>query len=281
MFAMFCPEPEKKRGFFARRRFHKKGSRPAAEYIEEGKARYYIIRCEYCAGELPFELIKELAGREAGRLVVPEDFVFPENSGLAAFEPEMFFAKALYYSMFSVLKAANVPASKIKLGIYDRQARMPETVLKLISIANELSVVTDRITRYDNVYNKALEEFGAAIKVTDDIHVLCGCNVVFVPFGGLPMMDWREKTVIFSLNNFFAGRHNTVLTCGEIALPGEYRHMVQPGFSPDIIAAALYERCRVFSDDMLFPVRLSCRGEGVSFDRVLETIKGCALEARD
>jgi len=277
MFAMFCPEPEKKRGFFAKRRFHKKGGRPTAEYVEEGKARYYIIRCEYCAGKLPFERIKQLAGREAGRLVVPEGFIFPEHSGLSEFEPEIFFAKALYYSMFSVLKAAEVKANKIRLGIYDDRARMPETVLKLISVAGDLSVVTDRINRYDHVYHKALGEFGAAITVTGDIHELCGCNVVFVPFGGLPMLDFTKKTVVFSQNNFFAGRRNTVFTCGEIALPREYEHLVLPGFSADIIAAALYERCRVFSDDVLFPVRLSCRGEGVSFDRVLETIKECAV----
>lgn len=235
-------------------------------WIEEGRAgdiRFALVRTRCKDGQPNWSRVYRTAGREAGRLVLPEGCQPPPGSGVCRYDSSAYRRILLQNAFFRCM--ASCDPRLLTVALVDWEARYCELAIKLLIRAVSVRVVTDRPETYAAYADRARAELGASLIITDDTNCLESVTAVLAP-EGLTGCRRRESssckrggpTLIRPINRlFFNGQADALfgLTVDGkcIRLPEPYESLLPEGVDRLDFAAALYDSGRPNSLARLLP----------------------------
>lgn len=109
-----------------RRLFRRQRAQAEAAWIRVGEGKYRCITARPDKhGNFPWEDIRELAGRAAGRMLLPPGFTPPRESGLRPFQGQLLGRELMAVTAVHLIRMAAVSPGRMPVAIYDPQAVMP------------------------------------------------------------------------------------------------------------------------------------------------------------
>lgn len=171
----------------ARRRWLSRRRRPPevqAEFVPAGSGRYVKIIAETGKdGEPDWAAVRRAAGREAGRLLLPDGLVPPPDSRIGRFGGAALNRRLMENAGLALLKAVGMHPRLVQVGVYDPQGVCPELPLRFLPLAADVRVFTARPDRYARARFVAMEQFGAALTVADTPAALSSSLLLLAPDG--------------------------------------------------------------------------------------------------
>lgn len=210
--------------------------------VKNGAPFFILTLTELKDGEIDCEEVYRILGRCAKRLVIGRDTEIPETDYVGVFKPTLLPYLMLFNSAVK-LSASFVGEShtgKLTACVIDENGILKERIIPLISLFDNIKIITDKPRCYDDVSEKILDEWGLPILITDNYDSAADCDFIFSPF----------KVKNAALSNCAAIRNHDsgALTrfWGEgITLPPDYSSFIPENVDPIIFASALYELCGV------------------------------------
>ena len=180
--------------------------------------------------------IREAAGGEAARLLLPAELAPPTGCGVIGFRGNALARALMERTLCDRLREWNAPRH-MAVGIYDPAARMPLLPLSLLPLAAEVRVVTRQPARYAETARRAMTEQGAGFWLGEDWRALRELPLIAAPDGldGLPLIG--------TLGTYAAveQRRHGVIDGYLPAQAPRLRPFVPPDILPERFYAALYE----------------------------------------
>lgn len=218
MLAVLCLAEPRRRWFGIKRR--QRGVR--SEFVSAGSGRFVKITAYVGKNGPDWAEIRHAAGREAGRLLLPNGVLPPENCRIRPFEGKVLARKLMTSTALKLLKTVAVNPRLMRIAVYDPRAVMPDLPLSFLSYAADVRVVTDCPDRYTQQKYMAMEQCGAVLTVEESVRALEGCLLILAP-DGLP-----EE------NGFGLSARGLALSAksGECPTGGSGRNRVIDGYFP-------------------------------------------------
>ena len=117
-------------------------------------------------GELPWEDVRQAAGKEARHLLCPAGCTLPEEEGLLPFRPSgQMQGQLMQQAALFLLRRASrgKKQRRIAVGVYDPDGVRPDLAVSLLPYAAEVQVNTGCPQRYRSAGRIAMEEYGASL----------------------------------------------------------------------------------------------------------------------
>ena len=232
-----------------RRRWMSLRLRPPAvksELVKAGSGRFLRITAETGRNGRPnWNDVKNAAGREASRLLLPRGISPPPEVRIAPFQGTELFRRLMAATAVELLKSVSINPRLIKISIYDPQAAMPDLPLLYLPYASDVRVVTKRPERYKAQQYTAMLQFGAVLTVTGETAQTNGSLLLIAP-DGLSQGDEN-----FSVNGWIlTTRYNESYAKGVIhgylpRVPHSLLTLTPPGCDTVQFLSGLYELSNV------------------------------------
>lgn len=136
-------------------------------------------------GELPWEDVRQAAGKEARHLLCPAGCTLPEEEGLLPFRPSgQMQGQLMQQAALFLLRRASrgKKQRRIAVGVYDPDGVRPDLAVSLLPYAAEVQVNTGCPQRYRSAGRIAMEEYGASLTL---VGTAGGCSgIADAPFAG-------------------------------------------------------------------------------------------------
>lgn len=161
MLAVLCVTKPRKGLFGLRRR-----AAVRAEIIDSGSGEFLKITAEQGRKGLDWDRVRMAAGRESGRLLLPQGLLPPPGCGIKPFRGVELQRKLMSHAAAALLKNVAVSPRLVRISVYDPQAAMPDLPLLLVPFAADIRVCTNRPERYAPQKHAAMREYGAVLTVT-------------------------------------------------------------------------------------------------------------------
>ena len=170
-----------------RRRFLSRRRRPPevrAEFVGAGSGRYVKITADVGRdGQPDWTAVRRAAGREAGRLLLPQGFVPPVQARVGTFDGIALARKMVEKAGVALLKAVSMHPRLVQIGVDDPQGSCPDLPLAFLPYAADVRVATRRPDRYARQRYLAMELYGATLSVTAEPGSLSGSLLLLAPDG--------------------------------------------------------------------------------------------------
>ncbi|MCI8360441.1 MAG: hypothetical protein HFE86_03780 [Clostridiales bacterium] len=259
-------------------------------WIEEGRAgdiRFALLRARCKKGRLSWNRIRRAAGREAGRLLLPEGCQPPPGCGVCGYDNSDYRRILLQNAFFHCM--ASCEPRLLTVALVDWPARYCELAVRLLARAAVVRVLTDRTDIYEVYTERARAELGAGLIVTDDVGCLESAAAVLAPEGltGRRREAARKQggqALIRPVNQlFFSGRADGL--CGMtmdgacIRLPEPYESALPAGIDRLDFAAALYDSARPKSLARMLPLYICKEGLRIPLETAAALTAQAALRS--
>lgn len=155
--------------------------KPKIEHIEYGGSHYDIVRTKVKKGKINFSAAERAI---MGRPVINQvNINLPTGSGIRIFDSRRYRQHLEISTSLAVLKLAGSFKRSISVALIDRDGSFCGCLSPLMTLSNEVYIITKEIDRYSQYANECYAAFGAAPIVTDGYGVTGKCSVVFSPAG--------------------------------------------------------------------------------------------------
>lgn len=150
------------------------------------------------SGKIHLEKADKIIGAQRNHLLCPEKLRFPPDSGYKRFYSTMFSARLCVNMALCVLMECVCP-EKLKIGIYDQKAVIPEFLLTVLEYCSDVAVVTQNCEPYYCVTSRAMDELGASAVVTKNISELVDCTFIIAPDVIEEKLPLRSDAVVLTV----------------------------------------------------------------------------------
>ncbi len=201
---------------------------------------FYRITLKQHAADLPWRRLSRLAGPLKTRLLLPDGWTPPANSGLTVFHPQKLPVIALVNAAAKAIAAQNLPATKLRVAVIDEAGVAVNAVEQLAPSAASLTVVTKRRERYLHLEKQIMSRYGISLLLTAASARLCESTVLIAPDAAAVPLAYDGLL----LTNTPVRRMNaTVRVSLPPVLPPGVEALRSPGIDPLLFASALFECC--------------------------------------
>ena len=246
MFAVLQPVEDKNAGFLKRLRAWRK---PPVRLEERraGDIRYAVLYARCKNGQPNWSRVYRTAGREAGRLILPEGCAPPPGCGVCGYDSGGFRRLMLVNAFFRCLDSAD--PRLLSVALVDWEGRYGELALQLLRRAAAVRVVTGQEALYEEYTERARRELGAGLIVTGEAGCLESVTAVLAPEGLTGRRRVEGGALVRPLNRlFFSGEEGApfgLTIDGKcVRLPEPYESLLPAGVDRLDFAAALYDSAR-------------------------------------
>lgn len=205
--------------------------RPKIENIKYGDSHYDIIRATMKKGKLYWPAIaRAIRGRP---FITQVDINMPDDFKSMLFDSSRYRQHIEIHSALTVLQLASKYKRSVSVALIDKDCCFCGCLKPLMTLSNEVYIITKQIEQYTEYANECYSLFGAAPVVTDGYGVAERCNVILCP-DGRGVID-TDKCVFAPLKECWHIGKNCITTvdgCPE-------------GIDEIDFAAALYELCNI------------------------------------
>lgn len=173
-------------------------SRVTSRFVSACGTRFLLIEAEKDRkGRLDWQAVRRIACGESGRMLLPRGLMPPEDSGIRPFHSDTLQKKLMAITALHLLRLAAIPPRFVQAAVYDPAGRRPELAASLLPFAADVRVITRYPHMYEAHRRQAMEDYGAALVISEDIHALDGATLLLAP-EGMQGLRPRIKGLILS-----------------------------------------------------------------------------------
>ena len=251
----------KSAGVFKRRRLNRT---PLVREIRvPGGLPFTVVTTALKRGRIDREAVAFAAGRFKGRMLLLKE-VEPGN-GLERVDTSRFEKIMLFNTAVRLLKESIGCGERVSLCVVYSKGQLAGRLSHLVPLVSDLRVMTDNERAYETDIQRAMEEFGAAVRFCQKVK-----SDIVLDFDNIG----AQGKVTFAFESGISG--------SDVSLPFCYSSLKPSGIEPLDFAAALYELCRIIALDELYFKDLFIDSKPCSHSHAVEFIKAAlTLETID
>lgn len=235
MFAVVCADEAANRGIWNRIKRFFLGARPKISRCDFDGGFYYRIDVGGGFDGLDWDELAAVAGKCAGRLLLPPGVIPPSSSGCARLSTERYRRQLLTEAAVEVVAAAAENDPKLCVGLVDIAANTAQLVDRLLEHAASVAVVTARVAEYEEYAAEVYRRMGVSPLVGDSAEIFEHCSAIIAPYGLSGVTRLNFGGVIFAPNE-----HGCIdVICDSLTLPENI--VLPPNIAPFDFAAACWQ----------------------------------------
>lgn len=216
---------------------------PEMQDAEALGRRYLLIRAPLVRGVPDWEEIAVLAGRYAGRMLLPDGVIPPEGSPIRTIQCPGFMRKVLCETVCALIDQTRMPLYRRILGFIDPDASHRDWLPQLLRHFTTIQVVTDREALYEETALEMMEKMGAPVAVRGNGALTPDCVLALAPDHTRFPRELRFSCPVMTSGSLAPLRNTDIITAPEIEASESLRLLSPEGVSPHRFAAALHEYC--------------------------------------
>ena len=188
---------------------------------------------------------------DAQNILCPEGTALPD--GYSRFENDEFRSRLSINLGVYILFGLKKVRPDLPVGLYDPKGNRTESVEELSRYNDNLVVVSDNLTGYNEVREKIIGETGAVISVTNNRQRLSGCRLVIAPDAVSEPLPLLGNTIILS------GVQPKVCLPGvcyydySLRMPNTFASLKPSELSAEYFSGALYSCARQYELGWIVP----------------------------
>ena len=244
----------------ARRRFLPFGNKITVDVKTSGGLSVKHINCLCRKSKVPWGRIEKISEDEAGRLLVKEDVVIPEDSSVRRFADDELKSRLCLNMAVAVLKNTGGSAKKLKVAVFDPDARIADGVGALLKFTDNLTVVTRGTDIYSAEAQRIMDECGAVLNVSRRVKSLSTAGLVVAPVKLDLQLPLGKESVILTTQRPAVTQRGAVYYKYYFDLGKELMDMMPEGFDAEYFASALYSLSSRFELGSVIPQ--ATKGDG-------------------
>lgn len=215
--------------------------KPRLETRKAMDAVYGVITASGPIHEADWLLIAELAGRYAGRMLIPEGFEPPPPLKTAEFPN--YERRVILETAVEIIRRTRMPMYRRIAGLVDNNGEYASFLFPLLHHYTTVKVLTGKAAAYIPEAERMMEELGAPVVICEDYAALSDCVIIIAPDG--VGVSGRLPCPVLAAKPPDALQHSDFITDLQV-LPGSGIAALCPaGIEPSRYLAALYEFCGV------------------------------------
>lgn len=215
--------------------------KPWLEKAEFLGARYGVIHAADGARGPDWEAIEALAGRFAGRMLLPGGLTPPPGSAIARPPCPRFEKKVLLATACELIRRTRMPMYRRILGVIDPEAAHTDLLFPLLRHYTSVRVVTGNLERYEQAAARMMEELGAPVLVGSAVSLLEGCVLILAPGAAGP--EGALPCPVLAGEGFPALPGQERIESLRAGVTAELAARCPGGIAPHRFAAALHDLC--------------------------------------
>lgn len=213
----------------------------AIQVAVKGGTPFFCVEAARRRNGIPWDDIAFCAGRCAGRMLLPQGLIPPDDSPVKPFLPSALAPLTLFNTVCEVLSRRATPPTEECITLLDARGLLAHRAGRLLPFASLVRIVTENTAAYERTADRVMEEYGAALLIQNTLSGARDSTVLIAPDGLAESFFPEKKCAVFT-NRETRGGHICVLISG-IDLPEQYGRLLPAGIDPDLFAGALYEEC--------------------------------------
>lgn len=150
-----------------------------------GGAPFLTVRVKETKRGIPWDEVKQCAGRCSERMLLPLDTKLPENCGIGAFEPCSLPLKLCFNTAVRLISQSAINSSGLSVGIIDETAVLSDELEKIVMLASNTYVATQKMYNYERTAERFMRIYGAPLNLVNDADSLMNCDILIAPKLGL------------------------------------------------------------------------------------------------
>ncbi len=189
-------------------------------------------------GKVPWKKLERCLGILKSGVLLPKEMKIPDKVNITVFKPDILPVLMLMNSAVDyILK--NLSATYESITVFDEKGIYQSYIEKLINSFSSVKVVTPKVSDYEEVSRRLLENYGFSLVVSSrevydsEIIISEDCSVPSYYSG--KVLSTNKKYIM----------NAEVFTGSGIELPEEYEKLCPDNIDRILFASALYEKCGV------------------------------------
>lgn len=192
-------------------------------------APFFMLDITTGKREIDWDNVVFAVGKCAGRLVLSDEIVLPENVGICAFKSGVLYDKMMKNTFIHIIH--NNQKRYYSLSVMDMNGENAEFVKRLSPYASSMNICTLKKEKYTEICNEIIESTGMCPVFVDEFH---------------------DADIKINLDNFtmtiLQNSNNINISSGyEFSVLPIYENLLPQGVCKYDFYSALYELCGVFS----------------------------------
>lgn len=186
---------------------------------------------------IPWRKIEKALGRLDDKVLLPHEVNLGENTSVKciSFTNELS-AVALLNTARLIAHHSEIPPTKMKISIVDRDGIYINFIERLVDCASSIKIVTNNYLKYENVVNNIFNYWGASILITDDVSQVKNSNIIISPFEDVKV----TKALVLTLDGCMS-YNDTTAKATRLKLPEKYKEYLPNGIDEHDFASILYD----------------------------------------
>lgn len=172
-------------------------SHPEVSALEYRGTTIVNIKFEQVGKKIPWKKIAKIAGDNKNKILCSENIIFPQDLDFKRFNSSSFMKKLCENAVFSILKIARLPQSKLKICLYDPRGIYVNILEKLLPFSSHINVMTDNFDFYSIVSEKLMDNYGASL-IIRSLKSKADCDILVSPDKITDNINTNSSTLIFT-----------------------------------------------------------------------------------
>lgn len=220
-----------------------KPAKPTSELIRlKNGAFFFKIDMPLRKGGINWSELETMSNAYADRLLLPCDLTPPPSVKIKRIKAAKLITPAVLNSCAILFEIKNCFFDEI--AVIDKTGEAANKVKDLVKFCKLLCVITDNPNAYFNVSDEILDEYGAAILISDT-PVLKGEHCAVIAPHGVFGYTLPANATVITGHNVTKVSQPKHLRCATLELEPDYLSLLPEGISQNDFACALYEYAAV------------------------------------
>lgn len=230
------------------------------------------IQAKNIGGKVNFKKISKLIPK-GSHILYNGDINIPEKYEIHVANPTLYKFCLLRNTYRYILKQTKIDPKILNVGLYDPSGNYVNLVKEIIPFVRQINVVTNNQEKYVEEANYIMNEFGAAVLISNSTEWLSNSHIILAPEKIVKYIPSSVNTMILTAYKPAISLKGIVYYGYKVKLPKFYQKIKPAGISEELFIGALYEEYRIKDLEKMVPCKLETYVGNYDIEKVI-----CYLE---
>ena len=243
-----------------KRLFIRKSNDVTAVIKEYEEIKVLNIQAKKRGKKINFKKISKLIPK--GKYIIYDgETDIPEEYKILVARPILYKLCMLRNTYRYILKNLKIDPNLLKVGLYDPNGDYINLVQEIIPFVRQINIVTNNQEKYSIEANYIMDEFGAALLISNSVEWLSNNHIIIAPDKIKKDMPSSTNSIILTTQKPAVNLRGLVYYDYRVKPPLVYQKLKPEGISNELFIGALYDEYQPSDLEQLVPYELeSCLG---------------------
>ena len=204
--------------------------------------------------KIPWKKISHLINDNNGFVLCREDINIPPSVGIKRYSSDLLTKQMCKNAAIKYIKVNNYDPKKLKILIFDKDAKYIDILEDIIMLTNDIRIVTDFPKLYYKKANQLRDDYGASIVVSDNLTNFESCaDILISPDKIIKKLNLKNSAVVFTSKKPSVNLNAKVYYSYKVKLPKKVMNIIPADLEPEYFLSALYDNYKIYSLSSIVP----------------------------